>query len=249
MKTDQSSIGWRFGATSAFAMNVSLGRELRALALSLGIWLFPQDAHSQSELAIGSPAITAGVFWSDPSIPNENVPASYQTWGQVITIPTGETLISSATVFEENPNADGDATYFGLSLFRWSSALDEPIGLAIYQSAPVSLSVDNLNPPDPTAEDLRPTTFEIGDSVVPGAEYILELLGDGAAGVAMGQGYADGGLYLKQGGSEWAEFGDYDWRTNIEFDKTPVPETSDSAAMLAIGALGIAAIRWKRTTA
>ena len=136
--------------------------------LSVGV---TYHASAETVITTGSPCSgCGGLFWIDPT---QSVfdPPEYQIWGNVLTTPANTEVLSSLSLYVFS-QAQG-ATNFGVDIFAWSSSLAQPIGPTLYQSAMVSLP--NQNSPV--------TTFFPNLMVTAGDQYIVEVVGNGLAGI------------------------------------------------------------------
>lgn len=163
------------------------------------------------------PANSNAVFWIDQSNPNQNVPLSYQKWGQVFTAPSSSIFLSSASFYV---SAQQSATYFMVRLTEWSDVLSQPVGVPLYESGHVLFSTPNTNLPDPIS-GVRPTVFSVNSTIIPGQKYILEILGDGAVGMVIANGYTGDGLYSANNSNPWSQFGGYALRSDMVFILAP----------------------------
>jgi hypothetical protein len=202
-------------------------------------------AHAVMVDSIG-PTTNGAVLWIDPSVPNQNVPATFQTWGLLVTAPPNADFVQSLSIYAGNSGLGSSAaTQFGIEAFAWSPSLQEPIGAPLYESPLVSFSAPNTNPPDPTFQ-IRPTVFQVNKSITPFQQYLIELVGNGAANVLTAQATPDAQLVLYQSnvGTNFQPFGNDALRTDITLSAVPLPAAFPlfGSALAGLGGAGW----WKR---
>lgn len=202
-------------------------KRIRLGLLLLTLLASPMAAKAATiEVSIG-PAINNAAFWIDPSQPNHNYPASYQTWGMVITTPTAATSLRNFSLYASYGGLPEGATGFGISIFEWSPSLQQPVGPSLYQSPLFSLTSPSDSTPDPYW-GVRPTVFSPQISVNGNSQYIIELLGNGAAGVLITSNMLNAQLfgYESNVGSNFHPFGEYALRSDMTYaSAVPLPAT------------------------
>jgi hypothetical protein len=185
------------------------------------------------------PDTGASAFWIDPSAPDQGIKSYppetiFQTWGNLLTAPSDLNMLHSFTLTAYyEPSFDPYAeTLLGTEIFHWSSASKTPIGPPLYQSAmaPLSTSAYTL------------ITFTPDLAIIPGEQYFIEAMGNGAAGMGTGKATKNVHLYLYQSNvaANFYPFGGIAFATSIN-----VLEPSKWAMML-IGFVGLGSAGYRR---
>lgn len=170
-------------------------RNLRAICL-VGLGLFQPQIVAANMIAIG-PNTNNAVFWIDQTIPIDfGVGNQTQIWGNVITVPVGETFLQSiSTEFAPEavtpsypPFGPGiAASGMSISIFAWTSTLEQPVGPALY-----------IGPSESTATGSEIWSPDV--AVRPRGQYIYEVSGNGGVGAEIASSSSFAQLYLSQVG-------------------------------------------------
>lgn len=160
-----------------------------------------------------SPADNASVFWIDQSRPNNNVPPQTQRWGQVFRTPSsGGSILSWISFF----GSSNDSTFLQIRIREWDSETNTPSPAVLFESEPVSFPFSIIH----SSAFGRPAhVFNTSLQLNPNQFYIVELLGDGVAGLATLSGaFTQEGIHLSQNGAAWNQFGGISFRADLVFE-------------------------------
>ncbi len=118
-------------------------------------------------------------IWIDQGRPNPAITSqsTLQKWGEVFNIPSNQSDLSAVSLKVSAPSSSlGGATFFELKLYEWSQGA--ATGPAIYDSGKIALGLNGAG--------IGPTLFSLplDVAVQSGKQYVLEIVGDGAIGLA-----------------------------------------------------------------
>ena len=194
---------------------------------AIGLLVLSGQAWAEDIISIG-PVTGASVKWLDPSRLNENIPPSFDQWGMPITVPAGNSILSTASFYVSPSAGPQAATYFELQIYNWSGS--NTTGAPIYESGQVLFSLANDNPPEPPF-GLKPTIFHINAPVIAGNEYFFQITGDGVAAVAYVDPTSIAQIYFNKNFTGWAVWsGGRGFRADFTFSASP-PANLDLAGL------------------
>jgi hypothetical protein len=127
----------------------------------------------------------------------------------VITAPASNSFLQSISL---SPVDDvvNPATHFGVSIFDWSQSLQQPTGAPLYTSS---------------QKPIGPETFTANIGLTPLDQYIIELIGNGAADfpAAPSGAFAVPQLYFLQTSQPGNEFSNASYALNMGLTYAPLP--------------------------